>query len=146
MSDEIVCFAEIFSASGYVTWMEIPPVMGTQVAEGYGYTGGEILPNSGHLLVSVENNQARIDYVRAYHEENPFEVWQDEEGELWISSDQDMEVEISLFTLSGMLVYKHQSIIMQSKKGFLLSLQIQSGLYLLNLRADGFSGTFKVIL
>jgi len=40
-------------------------------AEEYGYQSGEIIPNSGHLLVTVEENQARIDYVSAYHLDDP---------------------------------------------------------------------------
>ena len=40
-------------------------------AEAYGYLSGEILPNSGHLLVTVEGLKARVDYVSAYHVDDP---------------------------------------------------------------------------
>ena len=32
----------------------------------YGYEKGDIVPNSGHLLVTVRKNDARIDYIRSY--------------------------------------------------------------------------------
>ena len=35
-------------------------------AEAYGYVSGEILPNSGHLRVSVCPSDVAVDYVRAY--------------------------------------------------------------------------------
>ena len=35
-------------------------------AEEYGYISGDILPNSGHLRVSVSESSATVDYVRAY--------------------------------------------------------------------------------
>ena len=35
-------------------------------AEAYGYMSGEILPNSGHLRVTVSPSDVTVDYVRAY--------------------------------------------------------------------------------
>lgn len=35
-------------------------------AAGYGYFQGQILPNSGHLRVTVDSTGVRVDYVRAY--------------------------------------------------------------------------------
>ena len=35
-------------------------------AEAYGYLGGEILPNSGHVRVNVRPPEVIVDYVRAY--------------------------------------------------------------------------------
>jgi hypothetical protein len=35
-------------------------------AEAYGYASGEILPNSGHLRVTVHSSDVKVDYVRAY--------------------------------------------------------------------------------
>jgi sugar lactone lactonase YvrE len=40
----------------------------TNMAAEYGYTDGLILPNSGHLNVTVSENSATVDYIRAYHE------------------------------------------------------------------------------
>jgi sugar lactone lactonase YvrE/phosphodiesterase/alkaline phosphatase D-like protein len=42
----------------------------TQMAAEYGYTNGTILPNSGHLKVTVSNDRATVDYISAYHEDN----------------------------------------------------------------------------
>ena len=41
----------------------------------YGYITGDILPNSGHLRVTVSNSMVTVDYVRAYlsEDENPEE-------------------------------------------------------------------------
>ncbi len=39
-------------------------------AENYGYLSGIILPNSGHLQVTVMKDSARVDYIGAYHENN----------------------------------------------------------------------------
>ena len=39
-------------------------------AENYGYLNGVILPNSGHLQVTVMQDSARVDYIGAYHENN----------------------------------------------------------------------------
>lgn len=39
-------------------------------AEDYGYFSGVILPNSGHLQVSVMEDSARVDYIGAYHIDN----------------------------------------------------------------------------
>jgi len=39
-------------------------------AEAYGYMSGEILPNSGHLRVTVSSSEVTVDYVRAYLPEN----------------------------------------------------------------------------
>ena len=35
-------------------------------ADEYGYLNGEILPNSGHLRVTVDTNSVKVEYVRAY--------------------------------------------------------------------------------
>jgi hypothetical protein len=35
-------------------------------AEAYGYLSGQILPNSGHLRVTVCSSDVTVDYVRAY--------------------------------------------------------------------------------
>ncbi len=35
-------------------------------ADDYGYFQGQILPNSGHLRVTVDNSQVKVEYVRAY--------------------------------------------------------------------------------
>jgi hypothetical protein len=39
-------------------------------AESYGYTSGDILPNSGHLRVTVSESKVTVDYVRSYLAEN----------------------------------------------------------------------------
>lgn len=39
-------------------------------AEDYGYLDGIILPNSGHLQVSVDSDSAKVEYVGAYHIDN----------------------------------------------------------------------------
>ncbi|MGF7141480.1 SMP-30/gluconolactonase/LRE family protein [Roseimarinus sediminis] len=39
-------------------------------AEIYGYKSGVILPNSGHLQVTVEGDSTRVDYIGAYHVDN----------------------------------------------------------------------------
>jgi hypothetical protein len=39
-------------------------------AESYGYVNGEIMPNSGHLCVSVCPSEVTVDYIRAYVPEN----------------------------------------------------------------------------
>jgi hypothetical protein len=39
-------------------------------AKSYGYTTGDILPNSGHLRVTVSESKATVDYVRSYLAEN----------------------------------------------------------------------------
>jgi len=39
-------------------------------AEAYGYVNGEILPNSGHLRVTVRQSDVTVDYVRAYLSES----------------------------------------------------------------------------
>jgi hypothetical protein len=39
-------------------------------AADYGYFDGVILPNSGHIRVSVDSNAIRVDYVRVYKPEN----------------------------------------------------------------------------
>jgi hypothetical protein len=39
-------------------------------AGNYGYFEGVILPNSGHLHVSILGDSARVDYIGAYHEDN----------------------------------------------------------------------------
>jgi len=39
-------------------------------AAAYGYESGEILPNSGHLRVTITGSQVTVDYIRAYLPEN----------------------------------------------------------------------------
>jgi predicted phosphodiesterase len=39
-------------------------------ADSYGYTTGDILPNSGHLRVTVSADSVKVDYVRSYLAEN----------------------------------------------------------------------------
>jgi len=39
-------------------------------AADYGYSNGEVLPNSGHLRVQVSETETTVDYVRAYLPEN----------------------------------------------------------------------------
>lgn len=39
-------------------------------AEGYGYHEGEILPNSGHLRVTVHSDTVKVEYVRVYLPKN----------------------------------------------------------------------------
>ena len=39
-------------------------------AESYGYATGKILPNSGHLRVTVSESKVTVDYVRSYIAEN----------------------------------------------------------------------------
>jgi sugar lactone lactonase YvrE len=41
----------------------------------YGYTQGLILPNSGHLRVTVCDSNAKVEYVRSYHINNPANGW-----------------------------------------------------------------------
>ncbi len=44
----------------------LPIFTGTTVASGYGYLSGQILPNTGHLRVTVGSNGLQVDYVRAF--------------------------------------------------------------------------------
>jgi predicted phosphodiesterase len=39
-------------------------------ADSYGYTTGDILPNSGHIRVTVSESKVTVDYVRSYLAEN----------------------------------------------------------------------------
>jgi hypothetical protein len=43
-----------------------PNFSNVNFAEGYGYHEGEILPNSGHLRVTVMSDTVKVDYVRVY--------------------------------------------------------------------------------
>jgi hypothetical protein len=51
-----------------IIYQEVPqpghPSGGTRSAEEYGY-GGVILGSSGHVRVTVEPNEAKVDYVRS---------------------------------------------------------------------------------
>lgn len=44
----------------------LPIFTGTTVASGYGYVSGQILPNTGHLKVTVAPSGVQVDYVRAF--------------------------------------------------------------------------------
>ena len=44
----------------------MPIFTGTTVASGYGYVSGQILPNTGHLKVTVAPSGVQVDYVRAF--------------------------------------------------------------------------------
>ena len=44
----------------------LPNFTNANMAEEYGYFEGQILPNSGHLRVTVSPEGTRVDYVRAY--------------------------------------------------------------------------------
>ncbi|MBK7879857.1 MAG: metallophosphoesterase [Saprospiraceae bacterium] len=47
-----------------------PNFISVNYARDYGYLEGQILPNSGHLRVSVNPNGVKVDYVRAYLPKN----------------------------------------------------------------------------
>lgn len=47
-----------------------PNFTNTNYATAYGYLSGQILPQSGHLRVSVQPNGVRVEYVRAYLPQN----------------------------------------------------------------------------
>jgi len=44
----------------------LPIFTGTTVASGYGYVSGQILPNTGHLKVTVAPSGVQVDYVKAF--------------------------------------------------------------------------------
>ncbi|MFM6948172.1 MAG: FlgD immunoglobulin-like domain containing protein, partial [Aquirufa sp.] len=47
-----------------------PVFLTANQAKEYGYIGGEILPNAGHLRVNVSPKGVKVDYVRAYLQKN----------------------------------------------------------------------------
>jgi len=140
-------------------------------AQDYGYLSGEILPNSGHLLVTIRDLTARVDYISAYHEDDPaknqfngtirhsyhvygegythaeqvsitedntsFYIWQNTRGEVWITSDRDTKYTVSLYSLTGILVYKCELDAIKNEN-FQLPIQFLSGMYLMNHRAEEF--------
>jgi hypothetical protein len=44
-------------------------------AKEYGYVNGKVIPNSGYLRGTISKTEAKFEYVRAYHEENPGKGW-----------------------------------------------------------------------
>ncbi|MGE5356776.1 MAG: SMP-30/gluconolactonase/LRE family protein [Deltaproteobacteria bacterium] len=48
-----------------------PNYTDTNNATEYGYLHGLILPNSGHLNVSILGDSAKVEYISAYHVDNP---------------------------------------------------------------------------
>lgn len=47
----------------------------TTAAASYGYFDGVILPNAGHLRLTVTDTNVMVEYVRSYHLENPGNGW-----------------------------------------------------------------------
>lgn len=43
-----------------------PNYTSTSYANDYGYFAGQILPNSGHIRVTVDGSQVKVEYIRAY--------------------------------------------------------------------------------
>jgi len=148
-------------------------------AEDYGYLSGEILPNSGHLLVTVNEQSARVDYVSAYHEDDPvknqfngtirhsytvygegfthagpksiekgqdaFQIWQKSIGEVWITSDRNTVYTVRIYSISGMLIYERELDAVR-EESFQLPIHLLPGMYVMNIRTEELSGTFKVLL
>lgn len=48
----------------------LPNYTSTSSAAGYGYVTGTLLPCSGHINVTVNQDSAKVDYVRGYHIDN----------------------------------------------------------------------------
>jgi hypothetical protein len=47
-----------------------PNFSSVNYAADYGYKNGQILPQSGHLRVTVDSNEVKVDYIRAYLPKN----------------------------------------------------------------------------
>ena len=48
----------------------LPQYTSTSSAAGYGYVTGTLLPCSGHINVTVNNDSAKVDYIGGYHVDN----------------------------------------------------------------------------
>lgn len=49
----------------------LPNYTDVKNATEFGYLSGNVLPNSGHLNITVDGDSAKVDYILAFHEDNP---------------------------------------------------------------------------